>query len=72
MMLVHHTGNPIEPEPVKHVFVHVEPEIREEEPHDFVVAIVEESTVPELVSSSRAFVEVAVVGPVKVVEAAED
>lgn len=72
MMLVHHTRNTIESEPVKHVFVHVEPEIREEEAHDLMVTIVEESTIPELVSSSRAFVEVAVVGAVKVVEAAKD
>jgi hypothetical protein len=71
MMLVHHTGHTVESEPVKHVLVHVKPQVGQEEPKDFVVSVVEQSTVPELVSASSAFVEVAVIRAVKVVEAIE-
>jgi hypothetical protein len=68
MMLVHHTGHTIKPKPVKHVLVHVKPQVGQEEPQNLVVAIVEQSTVPKLVSTPGSFVEVTVIGSVKVVQ----
>ena len=69
MVSVHHTGHTIETETVKHVDVHVEAKVGEEESQDLVVTIVEKPRVPELVTSSAAFVEVKVVCAVEVVDA---
>ena len=67
-MLVHHASHSIEPKPVKHVLVHVESQVGQEEPQDLVVTIVEQPTVPQFVSTSSSLVEVTVIRSVKVIQ----
>ena len=47
MVLVHHTSHAIESEPVKLIFVHVKSQVGEQESQDFVVTIVEQTSVWE-------------------------
>ena len=72
MMQIHHTRHPIKPKPIELVRLHVKSEIAEQEAHDLMVAIVEETAVPEVVPAFAAFVEVLVVGAVEVVDPIED
>jgi hypothetical protein len=44
VMGVHHAGDSVEPEAIKHVLLHVEAEVGEEEAQDLVVAVIEEAT----------------------------
>lgn len=69
---IHHGGDTIESEAVKLVFLHVEPQVAEQEAHGLVASIVEQSRVPELMAAFGALVEVLVVAPIKVVESIED
>ena len=68
VMVVHHARDAIKAEAVELVFLHPESQVAEQEPKNFVVAVVEQTTVPQLVSSSAAFMEVEVVRSIKVVQ----
>lgn len=61
MMFVHHTGDTIEPEAIKHVYVHPESEIRKQKAEHFMLAIIEEARIPLIMSASATFMEVKVV-----------
>lgn len=45
MVRVHHARDAVEPEPVKRVLVHVEPQVRQQEPQHLVVPVVEQAAV---------------------------
>lgn len=66
---VEHAGNTVETETVKVVLLHPEAEVTQQESQNLVVAVVEESAVPELVSALCALVEVEVVTAVEHVQA---
>ena len=68
MVRVHHARDAVESESVKHIHVHVKSKVRKQESQNFVVPIVEQPGIPKLVTSSRAFVEVLMVGTVKNVD----
>lgn len=72
MVNVHHTGDPVEPESIELILLNPKPQVAEQEPHDFMVSVVEEATVPEFVSSFPSFVEVKVIGAVELVQPIED
>lgn len=61
MMLVHHAGDTIEPEAIKHVYVHPESEVRKQKAEYFMVAIIEKARIPLIVSASATFMEVKVI-----------
>lgn len=67
MVDVHHASHSVKPEAVKLVLFHPEPEVAHEEAENFVVAIVEETAVPELVTALCTLMEVLVVAAVKLV-----
>lgn len=69
---VHHAGNAVESEAVELILLHIEPKIAEKESENFVRPIVEQPAIPELMAAFYAFVEVKVVGAVKLVDAVED
>lgn len=69
MVLVHHTGHPIKPEAIEHVDIHVEAEVRQEEAQHFVVAVIEEPRVPQLMSAFSTFMEIEMIGAVEHVDA---
>jgi predicted transcriptional regulator len=46
-MGVHHARDSVESEAVKHVLVHVEPQVGQQEPLDLVVSIVEQTAEKE-------------------------
>lgn len=71
MVHVHHTRHTIEPETVEFIFLHIKSQIAEEEAQNLVASIVEESAVPELMSSFAAFVEVQMISSVKQVQTIE-
>ena len=68
MVRVHHTGDSVETEAIKHVDIHVKSEVGEQESEDFVMAVIEEPRVPELMTSSCTFVEILMIGTVKHVD----
>jgi hypothetical protein len=67
-MSIHHAGDAVKPEAIKHVDIHVVAEIRQEEAEHFVTAIVEQSRIPEFVTTSGTLVEIKVIGSVKHVD----
>ena len=69
VVLVHHTGHAVKSEAVEMVHFHPEAEVAEQETHDFVVPIIKQTTVPEVVLSLASRVEVQVVGTVKAIQA---
>ena len=71
VMRVEHAGHAVEAEAVEVVLFHPKAQIREQEAQDLVVAVVEDPTVPELVATARAAVEVQRVAVVEHVEAVE-
>lgn len=71
-MKVKHASNTVEPESIKVVLVHPESQVAQEESEHLMVAIVEQSAVPELVLSFGTRVEVLVVCAIKLVQAVQD
>jgi len=65
---VHHARDPVKSEAIKHEYIHVISQVGEEEPQDFVTSVVEQSRVPELVSTAYSLVEVLVVRAVKLID----
>ena len=72
MMLVHHTSHPVKTEAVELVHIHPVAKIAHQETQYFMVSVIEETTVPKLVSTSGSFVEVMVVAPIKMIQAIKD
>ena len=69
---IHHARHSVKAEAVKAILLHVETEVGQEEAQDFVVAVIEEPAVPELMTSLAAFVEVKVIGAVEEVQTVEN
>lgn len=69
---VHHTGDAVEPEAVEFEFLHVEPEVAEEEAENFVMPVVEQSTVPEFVLTFRPTMEIEVIRSVERIKTIKD
>src|SRR5690242_28446 len=69
---VDHACNTVEAEAIELVLVHPEPQVAEQETEDLVVTVVEQSAVPQLVSSLGALVEVLVVAAVEHVQSIQD
>jgi len=69
---VHHTCDTIESEAIELVFIHPKPEVGEQESKNLVMAVVEEATVPELMTAPGPLVEVAVIGAIKHVQSIEN
>ena len=68
MVLVHHAGDAVEAEAIELEFLHPVAEVAQQEPEDFVIPVVEEPAVPEVVASFASLMEVEVVSPVKFVQ----
>jgi phosphoenolpyruvate carboxylase len=72
MMNVEHAGYSVESESVELVLLHPEAKIAEEESHDFVMAIVEQSAVPLVMISLPTSMEVLVICAIELVETIEN
>ena len=72
MMLVHHTGNAIESEPIDLILLHVEPQIGKQETQDLVRPIIEQPAVPEFVTPTVSFVEIEMVAAIKAIQTIKD
>ena len=71
MVSVQHAGDTIESETIEVVFLHPETQVAEQEAQNLVVAVVEQSAVPQLMSSLGALMEVQVVAAVEHVQTIE-
>jgi hypothetical protein len=67
-MCVHHARDSIKAEPIEHEYIHVESQIGEKEPQNFMTAVIEQSRIPELVSTTRTLMEVLVIGAIELVD----
>lgn len=67
-MSVQHTGDSVEAEAIELVFVHPEAKVAQQKTHHFMVTIVEKTTVPLVMISFAAAVEVLMISSVKIVE----
>jgi hypothetical protein len=72
VMKIHHTRHTVKPEPVKLILFHPEPQIAQQEAQNFMVAVVEQSTVPKFVTAFATFMEVLVVSAIKLVQTVKD
>jgi hypothetical protein len=72
VMCVNHARDTIEAETIKLVLFHPESQIAKQETEDFVVTIVEQPAVPQLVPSLRTLVEVLVIATIEQVEAVQN
>lgn len=72
VVVVKHGGHTIKAETVEAVFLHPEAKVGEQESQNFVVTVVKQSAVPELVATLGALVEVEVVGVVEHVQPVKD
>lgn len=68
-MCVHHRSDAVKAETVKLILFHVEAEVAKQETKDFVVIIIEQSAIPQLMATFGAAVEVLVVGAIELIEA---
>ena len=64
MVLVHHRGDPIEPEPIDIILLQIPRQVRQQKTQHLPIAVIEDPTVPLAVHSRPAFVEVQMVSPV--------
>lgn len=67
-MYVEHAGHSVETEAIELVLLHPEAQVTQEEAQDFVASVVEQSTIPLLVSAFATFMEVQVIGAIEHVE----
>lgn len=72
MVGVHHTSNSIESVSIKLILLRPEPQVAQQEPQYFVGAVIEQPTIPKLVTTLAAFMEVEVISPVKFIQAVQD
>lgn len=72
MVNIHHASDTIESITVKLILLYPETEIAEEETKDFVMTIVEQATVPEVMSSFSASMEIQVISAIKEIEPVEN
>jgi hypothetical protein len=65
---IHHARDPVKSEAIKHEYIHVISQVGQEEPQDFVTSVVEQSGVPELMSTACSLVEVLMVRAIKLID----
>ena len=68
MVGVQHASDTVKAEAVKLVLVHPEAQVAQQEAKNFMTAIVEQSAVPKLVSSSGTLVEVLRIATIKLIQ----
>lgn len=68
VMSVHHASDTVEPEAVELILLHPEPKVAEQETHNLVVAVVEETRVPELMGAHSSIMEIVVGRAIKLVQ----
>ena len=68
MMQIKHACDAIKAEAIKVILVHPESEVAQQEPKNLMMSVVEQSAIPELMSSFGALVEVLMIGAVKLIE----
>jgi hypothetical protein len=68
MVDVEHTGNSVKPESIKLVLLHPETKVAQEEPQHFMVSIVEQTTIPLVVSTLTTLVEVKVISAIELID----
>jgi hypothetical protein len=71
-MDIKHAGHTIKPEPIELVLVHPETQIAQQEPHYFMMAIVEQPAVPLVMSTLATTMEVLMVSAVELVQTIEN
>lgn len=64
MVFVNHRSNPIEPVAVYFELLHPIPDVRQEKALDFILGVVENSTVPLSMKTMRQCVEVVIISPI--------
>lgn len=72
MVLVEHARHTVETETIEVVLIHPEPQVAEQESHDFVMTVIEQPAVPQLVAATSSLVEVLVVCAVEFVESIQN
>ena len=72
MVVVHHARDTVKAEAVKLVLLHPEAEVAEQESKDLMMAVVEQTAVPQFMPTASAFMEVEVVRAIEVVEPVEN
>lgn len=72
MVDIEHARDAVETESVKLVLVHPKAQVAQQESHNFMVPVVEQSAVPQFMPAFTTTVEILVVSAVKLVQAIED
>ncbi|KAG5296014.1 hypothetical protein I7I50_08969 [Histoplasma capsulatum G186AR] len=65
MMHIQHTRNPIEPKPVKLILLHPEPQVTQQEPQHFMIPVIKQPAIPQLMLPLGTRVEIQIIRPVK-------
>lgn len=68
MVGVEHTGDTVETESIKLVLLHPETKIAQEEPEHFMVSIVEQTTIPLVVTALTTLMEVQVISAIELID----
>lgn len=71
-MYIEHASDTIKSETIKVILVHPETQVAEQEAHNLVVAVVEQSAVPLVMATFASTMEVLVIGSVKLVQAVQN
>jgi pentose-5-phosphate-3-epimerase len=69
---VEHASDTIKAEAIELVLIHPESQIAQEKPQDFVVAVVEEAAIPQIMLSPSTPMEVLVIRTVELVQAIQN
>lgn len=72
MVYIKHTCDSVETEAIEAVFFHPETKVAQKEAQDLVVAVVEQPTVPQVMSALSSFMEIKVVCSIKHVQSIID
>ena len=72
MVFIHHACYAVKSEAIELKYFHVEPQVAQQEPQNFMVVVIKQTTVPEFVLPFPAFVEILVVGTIKLVQSVQD
>jgi len=67
MVFIHHACYAVKSEAIELEYFHVEPQVTQQEPQNFVVVVIKQATIPEFVTPFSAFVEILVVGTIELV-----
>jgi hypothetical protein len=71
MVCIEHASDTVKPESIKLVLVHPETQVTQKEPQDFVMPIVEQATIPQLMSTLSTLVEIEMVRSIEHVQTIE-